>query len=200
MLLASFPHQHVHLKFTLGAAPDMADILSFSCVDFVLSDLEAEALAVKRDRWRDLFFRCLLDDSAFMPIETFFGGCGDSSEAQPHFYYSLCHLDFKEKLTKGKLGSLALGFLGAMVVIRPSGDYKLLPFLAALNAAICTGVSMTFLRKLHTMNSLKVIFYFSLTCLLGTAPATLTNLTMFPANIWMLLGGIALAGGLGNSL
>ncbi len=209
MLLASFSMTTMStlVKFTRGAVPLMQQIfyrfLVLTLVLLVILRKQGVPLAVKRDRWRDLFFRCLF---GFMGmISVFYANrnllLADAvilQKLSPIFITLFATLILKEKLTKGKLGSLALGFLGAMVVIRPSGDYKLLPFLAALNAAICTGVSMTFLRKLHTMNSLKVIFYFSLTCLLGTAPATLTNLTMFPANIWMLLGGIALAGGLGQ--
>ena len=103
-----------------------------------------------------------------------------------------------ERLT-GRVGvGLALAFLGAALVIKPTFALAPLPTLAGLGSALGAGLAYTIVRRLKGKERpFRIVFYFSLVSTLATAPLLLID-GVWPTGsqwVWLLGTGVAAAGG-----
>lgn len=77
----------------------------------------------------------------------------------PLFGYFL----LKEKITKGILGAVLVGFLGVFLVLGPELEANVLPSIAAITAALTGSIVVIILRRMSVSEpSLRTAFYFSL--------------------------------------
>lgn len=116
----------------------------------------------------------------------------------PFFMLLLAALWLKEKLTPVRLGAVALGFAGALMIVNPAaGGTGLTPAVAAaFTSAILGGASGVIIRRLTaTDHSLTIAFYFSLS-------AALFSLFLLPFGfVWpssqdlLVLMAMGMAGG-----
>ena len=92
----------------------------------------------------------------------------------PFFVTITAVLFLKEKVTKFQYFTLIVGFIGAIFVIKPEFDLKILPALAGLIASLCAGVAYTTVRYLKDKEEPEtIIFFFSLFSLVVTLPLML---------------------------
>ncbi len=112
----------------------------------------------------------------------------------PFFVTITAVIFLKEKVTKLQSFTLIIGFIGAVFVIKPEFDLKILPALAGLVASLCAGAAYTTVRYLKDKEEPEtIIFFFSLFSLVVTFPLmlgfdfVLPNLTEI---IFLLLTGV----------
>ncbi len=121
---------------------------------------------------------------------------------QPLWAAILARLVFGERLGVVRLAALALGFAGAMLVLRPSGALPL-PALAALANAVLTSIAMMTVKKLSaTEPPERIAMMFLLVgTILSIPAAAVTWQTPEMATIPLLIaiGGLAWLGQIGLS-
>jgi len=89
----------------------------------------------------------------------------------PFFVTITAVIFLKEKVSKFQYFTLIIGFIGAIFVIKPELDLKILPALAGLVASLCAGAAYTTVRYLKDKESPEtIIFFFSLFSLVVTFP------------------------------
>ena len=85
------------------------------------------------------------------------------NKISPIFVVIFALIFLKEPYLKGQAWVILLGLLGALLVIRPSFDVKILPALIALASAVSAGAAYTVVRRLTQHDQPTVIvFYFCL--------------------------------------
>ncbi len=116
----------------------------------------------------------------------------------PFFMMILAALWLGEKLTPIRMGAVALGFGGALMIVNPAtgGIGLSLAAIAAFASAIFGGASGVIIRQLtSTDHSLTIAFYFSLSAAIFSAFLLPFGFVM-PSNSDMLvLAGMGVAGG-----
>lgn len=122
------------------------------------------------------------------------------NKLSPFFAILFSFLILKEKLRLPQIAGVAAAFAGALLIIRPSGaGADPLAALAGVVGGLGAGLAYTFVRRLGQQHqpSQQIVFYFSLTSCLATAPFFLLNAQpMSPAQlICMLAAGCCGAGG-----
>ena len=103
-----------------------------------------------------------------------------------------------EKLTKGKIVLLAIALLGAVLVIRPQFDYKVLPAIAGLLASIAAGAAYTTVSKLRKYEKPEtIVFFFSLFSIIAMVPFVIISglIPTFYEFLGLIITGLGAAGG-----
>ena len=120
------------------------------------------------------------------------------NKTSPFFASGLAVVLLKEPFRRGLIPALALAFLGAILVIKPSFDYSTLPALAGFGSGLFAGMAYTLVRSLKGRESPnRIIFTFSLVSSLATMPFLIAS-PPHPTALqwWALIGtGVFAAGG-----
>ncbi|MDO4690131.1 MAG: DMT family transporter [Fusobacterium sp.] len=92
-------------------------------------------------------------------------------------FVTICACYFlKEKIDKKQIIGIIFMLLAVIFVVKPGNSFTLLPSLVGLFGALTAGFSYTIIRYLNNKVEAEVIiFYFSLTTVLGTLPYMLLN-------------------------
>lgn len=114
----------------------------------------------------------------------------------PLFVVVLAALFLKEQLTGARLGAVLLGFVGVLVILRPTeGGYDFFA-LMALAAALGVAAVTVILRQLTaTENSISIVFWFTLFCTVASGLWLSTEFRMPNLHDALLLIGSGLSGG-----
>jgi len=120
------------------------------------------------------------------------------NKISPFFVTVMAAAWLGEGITRRVAGGLALAFVGAALVMRPSFDLAPLPTLAGLGSALCAGLAYTVVRGLKgRANPRRIVFYFSLVSTLAMTPWLIWSHVM-PEGwqwVWLLGTGVFAAGG-----
>lgn len=129
-----------------------------------------------------LFFRCLL---GFMGVISIFYAnnhlpLADAQILQklnPFFVILTAVLFLGERMTSRRLITILAGFIGAAVIINPSGNFNLFPSLVGVSSALFAGLAYAMIRNLSgRVQGMVIIFWFSLFSFMASAPLMLLNL------------------------
>jgi drug/metabolite transporter (DMT)-like permease len=118
----------------------------------------------------------------------------------PIFATVLAAVLLGEPTGKWRWGAVAAGFLGVLVIVQPgSGEVPMLGAGVAVAAALVTASVTIILRRLGaTELTSTTVFWFAASSLLPLALLMLPYAHMHEPLTWAVIGGIALAGGLGQ--
>ncbi len=116
----------------------------------------------------------------------------------PIFSTILAALVLSEPTGRWRWGSVAAGFIGVLIIIRPgSGDVPLLGAAVALVAALLTASVTIVIRRLGaTERTSTTVFWFAVSSLVPLAALMLAFGQVHEPATWAILAGLALAGGL----
>ena len=120
-------------------------------------------------------------------------------KSSPIFVIIFSVIFLKEKLTKTKLTTLILCFIGAIFVVRPQFNSSVIPAIAGLLSAGFAGGAYTvlaYVNKLESSNT--IIFFFSLVSSIITIPFVALNFVMPTGIEFIYLIGIGIFAGLGQ--
>lgn len=102
-----------------------------------------------------------------------------------------------EHLSWQRTIGLLIGFSGALIITRPSGDVSMWPGICALLYASSAAYLMVTDRKLrHYYTSAEIVFYFSMGCTGLSLIPTVILWTSPSAKEWLAMGVIGILGGL----
>jgi drug/metabolite transporter (DMT)-like permease len=118
----------------------------------------------------------------------------------PIFATVLAALLLGEPTGKWRWGAVAAGFLGVLVIVQPgSGDVPMIGAGVAVAAALVTASVTIILRRLGaTELASTTVFWFAVSSLVPLSLLMLRYAHMHDPETWAIIGGIALAGGLGQ--
>ena len=108
----------------------------------------------------------------------------------PFFVLLFSFLILGEKINGVQIGVIIAGFLGALFVVKPSGDFhQLIPALSALSSAVALGVVYPVVRKLRQdgENASMIVFFFTVCASLFSLPFYLTNHVKLSAVQFLLI-------------
>lgn len=163
-----------------------------------------EKIYVPRNQWTDLFLRCTFGTIGL--IANFYAvdhlNLADANilnKLSPFFVILASIPILKEKPSRFDLLTVLLAFIGAIFIVRPTGDFTLFPAFIGLLGGCGAGIAYTFVRKL-TNNGVKtpvIVLAFSLfSCLVALPFMILDFHPMSIQQIIVLLGaGLAAAAG-----
>lgn len=101
------------------------------------------------------------------------------NKLSPFFVTIFAALFLKEKISKIQIPALFVVFIGAVLIIKPTTNFDLVPSLAGVASAICAGGAYTLVRYLKNKeNPATIVFYFSLVSVIGMIPLTAMNFVM----------------------
>lgn len=163
-----------------------------------------EKIYVSKSQWTDLFLRCIFGTIGL--IANFYAvdhlNLADANilnKLSPFFVILASIPILKEKPSRFDLLTVLLAFIGAIFIVRPTGDFTLFPAFIGLLGGCGAGIAYTFVRKL-TNNGVKtpvIVLAFSLFSCLVTLPFMILDFhPMSIQQIIVLLGaGLAAAAG-----
>lgn len=133
-----------------------------------------------------------------LPLATF----TTISFSMPLFVAVLAALYLKEKLTKGGIAALIIGFIGVLVVLRPPEGFGNTAALVAIASAFMVAVVTVVIRQLTaTENSLAIVFWFTTLCAASSGALTLFyHIPPISLHDGLLLVASGLFGGTGQVL
>lgn len=106
-----------------------------------------------------------------------------------------------EPTGKYRWGAVAMGFVGILVALRPGGSINETGAVVALLGALLTGCTVIQLRRLtRTETPGAIVFWFSLTSIVPLGIAQLFLAKTHDAETWAIIGGLSLAGAVGQIL
>jgi drug/metabolite transporter (DMT)-like permease len=113
----------------------------------------------------------------------------------PFFIILFSFIFLKENIKKYQIATLVIGFLGALLVIKPQFNYTIVPSIMGLASGVFAGAAYTIVRYLSkTDYPQTIIFYFTATSLLITLPFLFMGHFIAPTLIqWIGLICIALS-------
>lgn len=163
-----------------------------------------EKIYVPRNQWTDLFLRCTFGTIGL--IANFYAvdhlNLADANilnKLSPFFVILASIPILKEKPSRFDLLTVLLAFIGAIFIVRPTGNFTLFPAFIGILGGCGAGIAYTFVRKL-TNNGVKtpvIVLAFSLFSCLVTLPFMILDFhPMSIQQIIVLLGaGLAAAAG-----
>jgi len=116
----------------------------------------------------------------------------------PIFSVVLAALLLGEPTGKWRWGAVAAGFAGVLLIVQPgSGDVPLLGASVAIVAALLTASVTIVIRRLGaTERAATTVFWFAVSSLVPLGILMLHFAEAHDGTTWLILGGLALAGGL----
>lgn len=122
------------------------------------------------------------------------------NKMSPFFALIFSAVFIKEKVKPKQAAAIAVAFIGAMLIIKPTfGNENLIASLAGFIGGMCAGGAYTCVRWLGIKgeNSKIIVFFFSAFSTLVTAPYLIFNYHYMTAKQWifLLLAGVCAAGG-----
>ena len=121
------------------------------------------------------------------------------NKLSPFFAVAFSALIFKEKANKYDWTALIVAFVGALFVIKPSGNMSMLPAVAGALGGLGAGLAYAFVRRLGLRgeNSMIIVAFFSGFTTLLLLPNFIINYVPMDARGWLfcILTGIAASGG-----
>lgn len=119
----------------------------------------------------------------------------------PLFVPFIARLWLREAMPTGLWWAVGVGFLGIVLILKPGLNLLAGAAFIGLAAGIFAAVSMVNIRQLtHTEPSVRVVFYFSLICTLGSALLLPWRWQTPDAGAWIPLLGIGVLATLGQLL
>ena len=115
--------------------------------------------------------------------------------AAPLFVPLIIFLAVGIKIPRARYLPLAIGFIGVIIVLRPTSGGAGIWHLVGLCSAIALASSMVSTRLLvHTESSASVVFYFFTIALIVSLPLAVMNFSRAPLHVWGLgvLSGVGL--------
>ena len=114
----------------------------------------------------------------------------------------LAALFLAEPTGKYRWGAVIMGFIGILVALRPGqGGFNNTGVIVALSGALLTGCTVIQLRRLNrTETPGAIVFWFSLTSIVPLGIAQIFVARSHDAETWTVIGGLALAGAIGQIL
>lgn len=173
-------------------------------VSIVLLARSEEGFYIKKSSWSCLFLRSLCGTAGlilnFYAIDRL--GLADSNilnKLSPFFAIVMSVFLLKEKANKVEWLSVAIAFIGAIFVIKPSFQITSVYGLIGLLGGLGAGVAYTFVRKLGKQGERGpvIVMCFSTFSCLVTVPFLIMNYVPMSSEQWifLLLAGAAATGG-----
>ena len=173
-------------------------------VSIILLARSEEGFMIKKSSWPSLFMRCLCGTAGlicnFYAIDRL--GLADSNilnKLSPFFAIIMSVFLLKEKANKVEWLSVAIAFIGAIFVIKPSFQITSVYGLIGLLGGLGAGVAYTFVRKLGKQGERGpvIVMCFSTFSCLVTIPFLILNYVPMSIEQWifLLLAGAAATGG-----
>lgn len=114
----------------------------------------------------------------------------------PLFVVVLAALFLREQLTGARLGAVIAGFIGVLIILRPTpGGYDFYSGMALLAAFFVAMVTVILRQLTATENSLSIVFWFTTFCIACSGVALLFEFRMPDLHDGLLLVGSGLSGG-----
>ena len=112
-----------------------------------------EGLHIERKNWGDLFFRCLFGTSGlianFYAIDKLdIADANMLNKLSPFFAILLSIPILKEKPSRRDILATVVAFVGALFIIRPTANLRVIPALLGLYGGFGAGTAYVFVRKL----------------------------------------------------
>ncbi len=148
------------------------NLIPLLCVGGYFALKTPKSLIITKEVVRDFGFRSLfstvgLSSLFFAYMQGNLSDVTSISFTSPLFVSLLAVPLLREHLTRDKVIGLLVGFSGAVIVTRPSGEIDLFPALFAfLYAGSAAYLMVTDRRLRHHYNSVEILFYFSCGCAL----------------------------------
>ncbi len=180
-----------------GDVPTMEKAFFRNAVAMVVSLFlllkSGEKIRIKEHCAGDIFFRCLFGTSGL--IANFYAidklNIADANmlnKLSPFFAILVSIPILKEKPKKIDIMAVVVAFIGAMLIVRPTGDnLQLVPALIGLYGGFGAGTAYVFVRRLGKKGERTpiIVFCFSVFSTLVTIPFIATNFVMLEP--WQLL-------------
>ena len=105
-----------------------------------------------------------------------------------------------ERVGIRRWAAVLVGFIGAIVIIRPGSDIEVLPALLALGAALCYAFFQILTRKLapHDDTRVTAVYTVLVTLVVATAIAPFDMDWPSDTNTWLLFAALGLIGGISH--
>lgn len=120
------------------------------------------------------------------------------------FLIAFSFLFLKERVKKSQIIAIVIAFMGALLIIKPSFNQEMFPYVTSILAAMCAGGAYTILRALgnHVKFYAMVLFFssFSVIALLPWVIATYEPMTNIQIFYMVLVGITATLGQFGTTL
>lgn len=180
-----------------GDVPTMEKAFFRNAVAFVVSLIllirSGEKISIKKGCGVDVFFRCLFGTSGL--IANFYAidrlNIADANmlnKLSPFFAILISIPILKERPKKIDIAAVMIAFLGAMLIVRPTGDnVQLFPALIGLYGGFGAGTAYVFVRKLGKKGERTpiIVLCFSVFSTLVTVPFIAMNFVILRP--WQLL-------------
>ncbi|SFG44295.1 Permease of the drug/metabolite transporter (DMT) superfamily [Lachnospiraceae bacterium C7] len=163
-----------------------------------------EGFKIKKSSWKDLFFRCLCGTTGlicnFYAIDKInLADANILNKLSPFFAIIFSYFLLKEKANKVEWGCVILAFIGAIFVIKPSGDVQALYALIGALGGLGAGMAYTFVRKLGANGERGpiIVLCFSLFSCIVILPFLIANYEPMSLKQFLILmgAGVAASGG-----
>lgn len=181
----------------------MRNLLIFFGVLLLLRKEKKKIVIPKKARL-PLFMRCL---TGFTGVVGYFyatqnmllGDANAIHQSSPIFVVLFSALIVKEKLTRDKLLSVFLGFLGVLLIVKPSFSASILPALVGLTGSLGAALAYVFISYLgDDLEGEVVIMAFAAFSSLASLPFLLGNFVLPRGMSLVYLLCIGIFGGLGQ--
>lgn len=187
MIIAStsFSLMSVMVKLSGGRIPLFEQVFFRNLVMLIFAGISllktGTSIRVAAPHRVSLFLRCLL---GFLGVVTVFYAnnhlpLADAQILQklnPFFVILTAVLFLGERMTTRRLVTILAGFIGAAIIIDPSGNFNLFPSLVGVSSALFAGLAYAMIRNLSgRVQGMVIIFWFSLFSFIAAAPLMLLN-------------------------
>lgn len=188
MIIAStaFSLMAVMVKLSGGRIPLFEQVFFRNLVMLIFAGaslgISKTSIRVEKANRMSLFLRCLL---GFLGVVTVFYAnnhlpLADAQILQklnPFFVILTAVLFLGERMTSRRLVTIMAGFIGAAVIINPTGNFNLFPSLVGVSSALFGGLAYAMIRNLAgRVQGMVIIFWFSLFSILASAPLLMLDL------------------------
>lgn len=199
MIIASlsFALMSVMVKLSGGKIPLFQQVFFRNFIMLIFTSFmlykNKTSIKVENKNRLPLFFRCFLGflgvicvfySNNHMPL----ANAQVLQKLNPFFVTLFATFILNEKLTSKKLASVFFGFLGAYIIINPSGNFNLYPSLVGILSALFGGLAYMMIRKMKgRVNGMVIIFYFSLFSFIASFPLMISNFVNPNIKVWVFL-------------
>ena len=126
------------------------------------------------------------------------------NKISPFLVVIFCALFLKEKINFKQIGAIIVAFIGALFIIKPSFDVRVVPYIIGILSAVFAALAYTFVRMIGKKEeSYTIVFFFSTFSLLAVLPVFLIvyqSMTMYQLGCLILSGIAASLGQFGITL